>query len=85
MTDEKGIDEKILAVPVDSLNPFYSNVKTHKDLPPLLVDQIAHFFKHYKDLEPGKIAHVGEWATLEVARERIMASIARAAAAGAHA
>lgn len=78
MSDEKGVDEKILAVPVDALNPFYRDVKTHRDLPPLLVEQIAHFFRHYKDLEPGKGAQVGEWAPLDTARERIMQAIGRA-------
>lgn len=78
MSDEKGVDEKILGVPVDELNPFYSDVETHADLPPLLVQQITHFFTHYKDLEPGKSASVGEWATLEAAHECIMQSIRRA-------
>ena len=77
MDDEKGVDEKILAVPIDALNPFYSNVRTHEDLPPLLVAQIAHFFRHYKDLEPGKSASVGDWSTLAVAHERINAAVAR--------
>lgn len=77
MTDEKGVDEKILAVPIDALNPFYKDVKTHHDLPPLLIDQVAHFFKHYKDLEPGKGSSVGEWATLDVAYERIRLAIER--------
>jgi inorganic pyrophosphatase len=77
MDDEKGVDEKILAVPIDALNPFYSNIRTHQDLPPLLVAQIAHFFRHYKDLEPGKMASVGDWSTLETAHERINAAIAR--------
>jgi inorganic pyrophosphatase len=77
MSDEKGVDEKILAVPVDALNPFYKDVKTHTDLPPLLLQQITHFFTHYKDLEPGKRASVGEWTTLDVAHERIMLSIER--------
>ena len=77
MSDEKGVDEKILAVPVDALNPFYKDVKTHTDLPPLLVAQIAHFFTHYKDLEPGKRASVGEWSTLELAYQRIMLAIGR--------
>jgi inorganic pyrophosphatase len=77
MDDEKGVDEKILAVPVDALNPFYSNVKTHLDLPPLLVAQIKHFFQHYKDLEPGKTASVGDWSMLDVAKERIMLAIKR--------
>jgi inorganic pyrophosphatase len=77
MTDEKGFDEKILAVPVDKLNPFYANVRTYKDLPPLLIEQIAHFFKHYKDLEPGKEASVGEWADVEQAYERITLAVNR--------
>ncbi|MFN3960247.1 MAG: inorganic diphosphatase [Parvularculaceae bacterium] len=77
MEDEKGVDEKILAVPVDALNPFYKDVKTHKDLPPLLVQQIEHFFRHYKDLEPGKTASVGAWGTLKIAHERIMAGVDR--------
>ncbi len=77
MEDEKGVDEKILAVPADALNPFYKDVKTHKDLPPLLVQQIEHFFKHYKDLEPGKTASVGDWGTLKVAHQRIMMAIDR--------
>jgi len=78
MDDEKGVDEKILAVPVDALNPFYKDVKTYEDLPPLLVQQIAHFFTHYKDLEPGKMASVGEWAGIDVAHERIMLAVQRA-------
>lgn len=78
MSDEKGVDEKILAVPIDALNPFYANVRTTDDLPPLLLAQIRHFFQHYKDLEPGKSASVGDWSTLDEARARIMGAIARA-------
>ena len=75
MSDEKGVDEKILAVPVDALNPYYSDVKRYEDLPPLMIKQITHFFQHYKDLEPGKSASVGEWAPVEHAHERIMLAI----------
>jgi inorganic pyrophosphatase len=57
MKDEQGPDEKVLAVPVDALHPFYSGVKSHRDLPRMLCDQIAHLFRHYKDLEPGKCRH----------------------------
>ena len=77
MSDEKGVDEKILAVPVDALNPYYSDVKEYGDLPPLMVKQITHFFQHYKDLEPGKSASVGEWAAMDKAFERIMLAIGR--------
>ncbi|HSR58510.1 MAG TPA: inorganic diphosphatase, partial [Candidatus Binataceae bacterium] len=54
MEDEAGPDEKIIAAPVDKLNPYYSRVTNYADLPALLRDQIAHFFRHYKDLEQGK-------------------------------
>ena len=53
-------------------------VKTADDLPPLMIAQIRHFFQHYKDLEPGKSASVGEWASLDKACERIMLAIGRA-------
>jgi inorganic pyrophosphatase len=79
MEDEHGPDEKILAVPVDALHPFYSGVGSYKDLPPILCDQIAHFFRHYKDLEEGKWVKVVRWASTEEAAELITAAIARAA------
>ncbi len=77
MEDDKGVDEKVLAVPVDPLNPFYANVKSYRDLPPLLVAQVKHFFTHYKDLEPGKMSNVGDWADIDVAHARIMDAVAR--------
>lgn len=77
MNDEKGVDEKIMSVPVDALNPYYADVKTYLDLPPLMLKQISHFFTHYKDIEPGKSASVGEWASLDKAYERIMLAIGR--------
>src|SRR5246500_5786912 len=45
MEDEHGGDEKIIAVPVDALHPFYTDVKSYQDLPPILCEQIAHFFR----------------------------------------
>jgi inorganic pyrophosphatase len=42
--DEAGMDEKVLAVPVDDLHPFYSNIRNYTDLPSVLTEQIAHFF-----------------------------------------
>jgi inorganic pyrophosphatase len=44
MEDEKGIDEKILAVPVDELHPFYKQISSYRDLPEILLEQICHFF-----------------------------------------
>ena len=69
MKDEAGDDEKIIAVPVDKLHPFYEGVKSYKDLPSTLTDQIAHFFQHYKDLEKGKWVTIVNWVGTEPRRE----------------
>jgi inorganic pyrophosphatase len=78
MEDEAGPDEKILAVPVDALHPFYTNVNSPDDLPLILRQQIAHFFAHYKDLEHGKWVRVVRWADAAEAADLIMQSIKRA-------
>jgi inorganic pyrophosphatase len=62
MEDEHGPDEKVIAVPIDALHPFYTDVRTYQDLPQILCDQIAHFFCHYKDLETGKWVKLARWA-----------------------
>ena len=62
MEDEQGIDEKIIAVPTDKLHPFYKRVGSYRDLPEIVMEQIAHFFEHYKDLEKGKWAKLQRWA-----------------------
>ena len=71
MTDEAGGDEKILAVPVDKLNPFYSDVASYRQLPAILIEQIEHFFTRYKDLEKGKTVKVHRWADASEAAELI--------------
>lgn len=78
MRDQAGPDEKILAVPVDDLHPFYSGVASYRDLPRILLDQIVHFFKHYKDLEAGKWTELGDWLDADGAERLIMEAIARA-------
>ena len=78
MSDEKGADEKILAVPVDSLHPFYTDVGSWRALPTILTEQIAHFFAHYKDLEKGKSVEIVRWADVEEAADLIKAGIERA-------
>jgi len=83
MEDESGIDEKILAVPVDKLHPFYTAVSSYRDLPQILIDQIGHFFGHYKDLERGKWVKVKRWAEPAEAIDLIRAGIERAQTKGA--
>ena len=82
MTDEAGGDEKILAVPVDALHPFYVNVASWRQLPSILIEQIAHFFQHYKDLEKGKTAVINGWAEPEEAAEIIRRGMQAAVDAG---
>ncbi len=78
MHDEKGGDEKILAVPVDALHPFYKGVDSWRHLPSILTEQIQHFFQHYKDLEKGKETHIAGWGDIEEAGQLIRESIERA-------
>jgi inorganic pyrophosphatase len=77
MEDEAGGDEKILAVPVDALHPFYSGVQSYRDLPPIMCEQIAHFFQHYKDLEKGKWVTIARWLDADGAEQLVMDGIAR--------
>jgi inorganic pyrophosphatase len=78
MEDEAGGDEKIIAVPVDALAPFYANVRSYRDLPPMMCEQIAHFFQHYKDLEKGKWVTIAKWLDVKAAEKLILDAIARA-------
>ena len=78
MTDEGGEDAKLLAVPVDKLTPLYKDIKNYEDMPELLRKQIAHFFEHYKDLEPGKWVKVVGWGTQEDAITEITDGMKRA-------
>jgi inorganic pyrophosphatase len=74
MNDEAGGDAKLLAVPVDKLLPIYKNVQKPQDLPELILQQIQHFFEHYKDLEKGKWVKVEGWFDAEEAKKEIMSS-----------
>ncbi len=81
MEDEAGEDAKVLAVPVDKLTQMYRSVQAPRDLPQILLDQIAHFFEHYKDLEPGKFVKVKGWVGAEEAKKEIMTGVDRYRAA----
>ena len=78
MEDESGIDEKILCVPAHHLHPYYETVESYEDVRPILIEQIAHFFTHYKDLEPGKWVKVTGWEGVEKAKALISEGIERA-------
>src|SRR5271169_3156556 len=78
MEDEAGGDEKIIAVPSSKLTQRYDKVRTYSDLPDITLQQIQHFFEHYKDLEPGKWVKVLRWGDAADAHQLIREGIARA-------
>ncbi len=80
MKDEKGEDEKVVAVPVSKVHPFFDKVKDYSDLPDILQQQIKHFFEHYKDLEAGKWVKVEGWGDANEAAKMIEDAIDRAKA-----
>lgn len=78
MQDDAGGDEKIIAVPVPRLTKRYSHVTNYTDLPEITIQQIQHFFEHYKDLEPNKWVKLIGWADAAKARLLISEAIDRA-------
>jgi len=78
MEDEGGMDEKILAVPTDKMHLMYKDVASYEDLPQIVLDEIGHFFEHYKDLEKGKWVKVQGWEGVEKAKALIMEGVERA-------
>jgi inorganic pyrophosphatase len=80
MEDEAGQDEKILAVPIDKITQVHRNVQSYKDVPPIDLARITHFFEHYKDLEPNKWVKVLGWEDADVAQGLILEGIARVSA-----
>jgi inorganic pyrophosphatase len=78
MEDNSGQDEKIIAVPSPHLTRRYEKVFNYDDLPEITLQQIKHFFEHYKDLEPGKWVRIGDWLDAGEARRLIVEAIERA-------
>jgi inorganic pyrophosphatase len=78
MEDEAGMDEKLLTVPIDKITQINRSIRTYKDLPDIDLARIAHFFEHYKDLEPDKWVKVIGWEGPEKAHQLILEGIERA-------
>jgi inorganic pyrophosphatase len=78
MQDEHGGDEKIVAVPSPKLTQRYAKVHNFSDMPSITLDQIQHFFEHYKDLEPGKWVKLLGWGDAAEAKALILEAIERA-------
>ena len=77
MQDEAGDDTKVLAAPIDKLTNLYRQIQSPRDLPEATLSQIAHFFQHYKDLEPGKWVKLAGWVGAEDAKREILEGVAR--------
>lgn len=77
MEDQAGGDEKIICVPRDNIDPFYTATKYIEQLPEILRAKIEYFFQHYKDLQPNSWSKVKGWADREAADKIIMESIER--------
>ena len=80
MEDNAGEDEKIIAVPSAKISARYAGVNEIADMPDITIQQIEHFFTHYKDLEPGKWVKIVRWADAAEARQMILDGIERAKA-----
>ncbi len=78
MEDNAGQDEKVIAVPSTHVSRRYENIQEYSDLPEITLQQVEHFFEHYKDLEPGKWVKIGGWHGSDTARRLIVEAIDRA-------
>ncbi len=73
--DEEGRDVKVIAVPVSKVDPDFDGIKDVEDIPQSVRNRIAHFYEHYKELEPGKWVKVKEWVGAEEAKKIIKESL----------
>lgn len=75
MEDDGGMDEKLLALPVPKLTRAYDHIQDVSDMPEIEIQKVEHFFKHYKDLEPGKWAKIEGIKGVAEAKRIILESI----------
>jgi len=75
MEDEAGPDNKILAVPIEKIDPQFASVKDIADLSDHIKQQIKHFFESYKELEPGKWVKTKEFLGKDKAEAEIKKSL----------
>ncbi|CAK7023003.1 Inorganic pyrophosphatase [Saezia sanguinis] len=71
MEDEAGVDTKLIALPTEKILPHFKHIQKLEDMSELLLQQVKHFFEHYKDLEPGKWVKVTGWEGADAAKKAI--------------
>jgi inorganic pyrophosphatase len=77
MSDEAGIDSKVIAVPAK--DPRWQHIQDTGDIPEQTKREIEHFFEHYKDLEPGKWVKTEGWGSAADAEAIVQAGVAKLA------
>lgn len=74
MEDEAGIDNKIIAVAMDKVDPKFKDYNDASDIPEETKKELKYFFENYKKSEPGKWVKLKEWK----GKEEALADIKRA-------
>ncbi|AGO60137.1 inorganic diphosphatase [Ferroplasma acidarmanus] len=75
MSDEEGSDNKVIAVPLDKVDPMSKEYTDIKDVPDAVKDKIKHFFQHYKELEKGKFMTFHDFKGKDEAIKQIKESL----------
>ena len=77
MSDEAGVDTKLIAVPIQKVDPLFGTWNDITDVPEHTKAKIKHFFDHYKDLEPGKFVKTGAFLGAAEATKVLSADLQR--------
>lgn len=80
MTDDAGIDSKVIAVPAK--DPRWDWIQDITDVPEFTRKEIEHFFEHYKDLEPNKWVKTEGWGDAAEALAIVEAGVKKLADEG---
>lgn len=72
LVDRDKLDDKILAVP--HTDPNFDGYRTLEDVPAHFLEEVAHFFSVYKDLEQAEV-HAQGWEGIARAHEEIERAI----------
>jgi inorganic pyrophosphatase len=80
MSDEAGSDAKVICVPAK--DPRWAHIQDIDNVPEQTRNEIDHFFKRYKDLEPGKFVQVDGWGNAAEAEQIVIDGFARLKAEG---
>lgn len=75
MEDEAGMDEKLVAVTIDKIDPTYKAVQSLDDVSEATLNKIKNFFETYKMLEPNKWVKVKSFEGKEKATKILQDAI----------